>query len=125
MQMGVAVRYITSENKSANQGGGSMKLPPVILASSSPRRSELLRSLGVEFSVIPSDADELHNEQLTAMEISQLNAYRKARAVAKKFPDALVLGADTLVALETTLFGKPSDLENAFRMLQQLQGRAH
>ncbi len=102
-----------------------MNLPPLILASSSPRRSELLRSLGVAFNVIPSDATEIHTEQLTVTEISQLNAYRKARAVAKKFPDALVLGADTLVALDTTLLGKPSNLENAHRMLNQLQGRTH
>jgi septum formation protein len=102
-----------------------MNLPPLILASNSPRRSKLLRSLGLAFSVIPSDATEIHTEQLTVTEISQLNAYRKARAVAKKFPDALILGADTLVALDTTLFGKPSDPEDAFRMLQQLQGRTH
>ena len=102
-----------------------MNLPPVILASSSPRRSELLRGLGVEFSVIPSDADEVHNEQMTATEISQLNAYRKARAVAKKHPDALVLGADTLVYLDTKLFGKPRNLDDAYRMLKQLQGKTH
>ena len=98
---------------------------PFILASSSPRRLELLRGMGVDFSVIPSDATEVHNEQLTAMEICQLNAYRKARAVAKQFPDALVLGADTLVYLGTTLFGKPQNMEDAYRMLKQLQGRTH
>ncbi len=102
-----------------------MNLPPLILASNSPRRSELLRSLGLEFTVVPSDAAEVHTEELTAVEISQLNAYRKARAVAKKHPDALVLGADTLVALETTLFGKPRNREDAHRMLEQLQGRTH
>ncbi|HZV34905.1 MAG TPA: Maf family protein [Verrucomicrobiae bacterium] len=98
---------------------------PLILASTSPRRSELLRHMGMEFSVIPSSAEEVHNEQLTAMEISQLNAYRKARAVAKQFPDALVLGADTLVYCGTTLFGKPQNMEDAYRMLKQLQGRTH
>jgi septum formation protein len=102
-----------------------MNLPPVILASSSPRRSELLRTLGVEFAVVPSDAEEVHNEQMTAAEVSQLNAYRKARAVAKKHPDALVLGADTLVYLNTTLFGKPKNLEDSYRMLKQLQGSTH
>ena len=81
--------------------------------------------MGVGFNVIPSDADEIHSAQLTATEISQLNAYRKARAVAKKFPDSLVLGADTLVYLDTTLFGKPAGLKDAFRMLQELQGRMH
>src|ERR1700759_4717111 len=102
-----------------------MSLPPLILASSSPRRSELLRSLGVEFTIVPSDAEESHNEQLTAKEISQLNAYRKARAVAKKYPDALVLGADTVVYLGTKLFGKPADFEDAHRMLKQLRGQTH
>jgi septum formation protein len=102
-----------------------MKLPPVILASASPRRTQLLREMGITFKTVPSDATELHHEQLTARETSQINAYRKARAVAKKFPDALVLGADTLVHLETALFGKPADLEDAFRMLEQLQGRTH
>jgi septum formation protein len=102
-----------------------MNLPQVILASASPRRAELLRQLGVNFVVVPSDAAEMHDHQLTAREISQLNAYRKARAVAKKYPDALVLGADTLVYDGVTLFGKPADLEDAYRMLELLQGRDH
>jgi septum formation protein len=103
----------------------AMKCPPLILASGSPRRSELLRELGVEFSIVTSDTPEIHHEHLTAVELSQLNAYRKARAVAKKFPDALVVGADTLVYVGTTLLGKPADLEDAYRMLKQLQGRTH
>lgn len=102
-----------------------MNLPPLILASASPRRAELLRRLGLEFHVVPSDATELHHEQLTAREISQINAYRKARAVAKKFPDSLVLGADTLVYLDTVLLGKPATHNEARRMLEQLQGRIH
>jgi septum formation protein len=100
-------------------------LPPLILASASPRRSELLRHLGLKFRVVPSAAPEIHHGQLTALEISTINACRKARAVAKQFPDALVLGADTLVYLETMLFGKPASLEQACRMLEQLQGRTH
>jgi septum formation protein len=100
-------------------------LPPLILASVSPRRNELLRQMGVDFKVLPSEIPEIHNDQLTAREVSQINAYRKARAVAKKFPDALVLGADTLVYLDTTLLGKPSTLEEAYTMLEQLQGRTH
>jgi septum formation protein len=102
-----------------------VSLPPLILASGSPRRAELLRQLGVEFTVVPSDAQEVHDDQLTAREISQLNAYRKARVIAKRFPDALVLGADTLVYLDTTLLGKPANLEDAYRMLSQLSGRTH
>src|SRR5664279_5472723 len=102
-----------------------MKLPPLILASESPRRSELLRQLTVDFQVVSSDVPEFHHQDFTAREISQLNAYRKARSVAKKFPDALVLGADTLVSLDTALFGKPATLEAAYQMLERLQGRTH
>lgn len=99
----------------------------LILASASPRRAELLRQLGFEFQVVSGNTSEVHDEQLTAWEMAQINAYRKARFVAKRFPDALVLGADTLVYLdrETKLFGKPADRADAFRMLSELQGRTH
>jgi septum formation protein len=102
-----------------------MNLPRLILASTSPRRAELLRGMGLEFHVVPSQAAEARNEQLTARELCQLNAYRKAREVAKKIPDALVLGADTTVYLDTRLLGKPADLGEASRMLEWLQGRTH
>jgi septum formation protein len=102
-----------------------MNLPPLILASASPRRAELLRQLDLKFQVVPSDAPEIHQEHLTAREIARINACRKARAVARRFPDALVLGADTLVYLEATLLGKPADLAEAHRMLERLQGRTH
>ena len=102
-----------------------MKRPPLILASASPRRAELLRQLEVEFQVMPGNAAEVAYEYLSPQEICQLNAHRKARAVAKKIPDALVLGADTLVFLERKIFGKPSDHAEARAMLAQLQGRTH
>ena len=102
-----------------------INLPRIILASASPRRADLLRELGLKFRVVPSHAPEAHHEQLTARELSQLNAYRKARAIAKKIPDALVLGADTLVYFGTRLFGKPASLDEAERMISQLQGRTH
>lgn len=100
-------------------------MPPLILASASPRRSDLLSQLTEDFTVIPSDAPEIHNEQLTAREVCQVNAYRKARAVAKEHPDHLVLAADTLVALGTRLFGKPNDIDEAQRMLLELEGKTH
>jgi septum formation protein len=104
-----------------------MNPPPIILASASPRRADLLRQLIADFSVVPSAASEIHDPQLTAWEMAQINAYRKARVVAKKHPDALVLGADTLVYLdgETKLFGKPASRTEAARMLGELQGRVH
>jgi len=102
-----------------------MSLPLLILASASARRSELLRQLGVEFNVVAGSVPEIHHDQMTAQEAAQINAYRKARAVAKEFPDALVLGADTLVYLDTVLFGKPASLETAYQMLERLQGQTH
>lgn len=102
-----------------------MNLPSLILASASPRRAELLRQFGMPFRIVPSDAPELHEDHLTASELAQLNAFRKARSVARKFPDALVLGADTLVYLESRLFGKPRDLDHARQMLAELQAKTH
>jgi septum formation protein len=102
-----------------------MELPPLILASASPRRAELLRQLQPEFQIVPSEATEMMNEQLSPQELCQLNAHRKARAVAKKIPDALVLGADTLVFLDGEIMGKPRDLADARRMLARLQDRTH
>ncbi len=102
-----------------------VKLPPLILASASPRRAELLRQLKLEFEVVPSAAKEVFDEHLSPLELCQLNAHRKARAVAKKIPDALVLGADTLVFLSHKIFGKPSDKDQARDMLAQLQGKTH
>ena len=102
-----------------------MKLPPLILASASPRRAELLKLLKLDFRIVPSDADEAAHEHLSPLEICQLNAHRKARAVAKKNPDAVVLGADTLVFLNNEILGKPRDFREAERMLARLQGRTH
>jgi len=103
----------------------AMILPPLILASASPRRAELLRGLGLEFTVLTSAAEEAHQDDFTARELCLLNAYRKARAVAKQHPQALVLGADTLVYLGTTLYGKPTDMADAHRMLRELAGHTH
>ncbi len=102
-----------------------MKPVPLILASASSRRVELLRQLALDFKVIPSDVPEILHDQLTACEAAQINAYRKARAIAKRFPDALVMSADTLVYTDSTLFGKPATLEDAYVMLERLQGRTH
>jgi septum formation protein len=102
-----------------------MNLPPLILASASPRRAELLRQLKLDFRIIPGDATEILDEQFSPFEVCQLNARRKARAVAKKNPDSLVLGADTLVFLADEIMGKPVSPADAERMLTRLQGRTH
>ncbi len=102
-----------------------MKLPPLILASASPRRVDLLKLLPVKFRVLPASVDEVSHDHLSPLEVCQLNAHRKARAVAKKIPDALVIGADTLVFLENEILGKPHNRAEAQRMLGRLQGRTH
>lgn len=98
---------------------------PLILASASPRREALLRGLRIAFAVCPARVAEVHREELTARELSLLNAFRKARAVGRQFPDRRVLGADTLVSLGARLYGKPRDLGEAARMLRELAGRTH
>ena len=102
-----------------------MKLPSLILASSSPRRAQLLDYLGVDFTVLPSNAEETTDPQLSPEEMCMLNAWRKARAVARKHSDRLVLGADTIVCLGATIFGKPTDIAAARRTLEALQGSTH
>jgi len=102
-----------------------VKLPPLILASASPRRAELLKLLPVKFRVLPAAVDEVSHDHLTPLEVCQLNAHRKARAVAKKNPDALVIGADTLVFLDNEILGKPRNRVAAQQMLNRLQGRRH
>jgi septum formation protein len=102
-----------------------MTLPPLILASASPRRAELLRHLDLDFQIIPGAAREVFDEYLSPLELCQLNAHRKVRVVAKKYPDALVLGADTLVFLKGEILGKPADIREARQMLGRLQGQTH
>ena len=102
-----------------------MNPPPVILASASPRRAELLREIVPKFTILPGHAEEFQPEHLSPAESCQLNAYRKARVIAKKFPDALVIGADTEVVLGRRVFGKPRDRADARAMLTDLAGREH
>ncbi|GAC1325442.1 MAG: Maf family nucleotide pyrophosphatase [Chloroflexota bacterium] len=97
-----------------------------MLASGSPRRSELLARTGLAFDVIPAGVDErapYPGEDPCAYAI-QL-AREKAQSVALEHADALVLGADTVVALPTTIFGKPVSTEDAVAMLSRLSGRDH
>jgi len=102
-----------------------MKLPPVILASASPRRAELLAQVVRRFEVVPARTAEFQPEHFSPAEACLLNAYHKARAVAKKLPDSLIIGADTEVVLGRRVFGKPRDLADAAQMLADLAGREH
>ena len=97
----------------------------IILASASPRRVELLRSLIPEFQVIPSDATEVHDAAVGVRTLCELNARIKATPISQRYPGHLVLGADTLVWLGGQPLGKPVDLAQAQAMLRSLSGQAH
>ena len=100
-------------------------LPPVILASSSPRRSELLTTMDIEFEVVPSHAEEIMEGCDFIPDLCETNAGAKAEPIAELHPECLVIAADTLVYLEDELFGKPTHVDDAARMLTRLQGRTH
>jgi septum formation protein len=96
-----------------------------ILASGSPRRKELLSELVSEFQVIPSTAEEIKIHPQGPVALISENAKIKAGDVAREYPKAWVLGADTLVFLEEKPFGKPRDMEQATKMLLTLSGKTH
>jgi septum formation protein len=97
--------------------------PTLVLASRSPQRRAILEQLGIPFSVVVSGVDEI--EHGVPQEVVVQNATRKASAVAAQRPDELVLGADTLVYLDGTIYGKPAGAEQADEMLRALSGRHH
>lgn len=96
-----------------------------ILASSSPRRIELLRRAGVAVEVIPSDVEELHELDWDIRVLCRENARRKACDVASRHPGAWVIGADTLVGLDSIPLGKPVDEVEARAMLRALSARVN
>jgi septum formation protein len=99
--------------------------PQIILASASPRREQLLREMGLRFTVVrPDNVEEVVTGAVPEV-LAVQNAQRKARAVAERHQTALVIGADTVVVLDGKLFGKPRDRAEAGRMLEQLAGRQH
>jgi len=102
-----------------------LKFPPIILASASPRRVDLLRQLVPEFGIVPSDAHELHDASLGVRRLCEVNAERKALQVSGRYPDHLILGADTLVWIDGEPLAKPPDPAGARAMLARLSGRIH
>lgn len=99
--------------------------PPLVLASASPRRAEMLRGMGVEFETIAPAVAEAEGGFLAPVEVALTNAARKALRVSEKRRQALVLGADTVVALDGRIFGKPATRKAAAKMLAALSGRTH
>lgn len=97
----------------------------IVLASASPRRQELLRQVGVSFRVSPSSFDEQVDRPMAPAELVEHLAASKALEVAARFPEALVLGADTIVVVDGEVLGKPRDRAEAVTMIQRLSGREH
>lgn len=98
---------------------------PVILASQSPRRIKLLKTIIENFLVIPSKTDEVCDINLSPEENAILLGRNKATSVAKYHPNNLIIGADTMVVLKNKIIGKPTDIENARQILRQLSGQEH
>lgn len=99
--------------------------PKLLLASASPRRRELLKSLGIAFEVVTASVVENEERGTPPRRMVADNAALKADWVASRNPGAVVLGADTTVALDDEALNKPADLASATRMLRRLSGRTH
>lgn len=95
-----------------------------VLASKSPRRKELLQLLGITFDIQVSDEEEVITSSDPAKVTEELSL-QKAKAVAKQLNEGIVIGADTVVALDGEILGKPADREDARRMITMLQGNSH
>lgn len=98
----------------------------IILASQSPRRKQLLEAIGLKFTIdSPSDFEEFHPGDRSALELVELNAMGKAKAVAARHKNAIIIGVDTVGAMEDHILEKPKDADDAKRMLKMMQGKTH
>lgn len=101
-----------------------MDSKPIILASQSPRRRELLQQAGIEFVCKTAATEEISSAD-NPVDVPICNAAAKADYIAAKHPDALVIGADTVVLFQNRIIGKPKDLDDARKILESLSGKAH
>jgi septum formation protein len=108
-----------------NTDKSMIALPPIVLGSGSPRRAEILSSVGWEFTKSVPEIDETVRDGEAPDAYVQRLADEKAKAVAQMHPDQLVLAADTTVVVDDQILGKPDDLEHAREMLRTLSGRWH
>ena len=98
----------------------------IILASQTPRRRELLERMGIShFDIIPAKGEERADPNLTPEQLVEELSRQKAAEIAANHPDSLIIAADTVVAVDGTVLGKPRDRDDAVRMLQTLSGREH
>ncbi len=97
----------------------------IILASSSPRRRELLQQLGLNFDIHSPDIDESVLEQESVKQYVERLACTKAEAVFQQYPNSIIIAADTTVAVDHHILGKPESKQHAFEMWQLMSGRKH
>lgn len=97
----------------------------IILASKSPRRTEILSLMNIKHIVIPSKEEEKIEKQLSPIEVVKSLAFQKANSIAIDHPDDLVIGSDTIVVINNEILGKPKDYQDAVRMLTLLQNNTH
>ncbi len=102
-----------------------MQKKKIILASGSPRRKELLARMGLEFDLMPCDADEKYDKSLSPVQVVEHLAKLKAGITNKMVKDCIVIGADTIVAVDQLILGKPEDKAEAYEMIKKLSGRWH
>lgn len=100
-------------------------LPPVILASKSPRRQDLLSQMGIDFRVVLKEVDESYPDKLSSREIAVHISEKKARAFDESITNEIVITADTIVSIADYILGKPEDADHAFEMLSILSGQKH
>jgi septum formation protein len=103
-------------------------MEPIILASGSPRRQEYFKLMGIPFSILPAEIDENMDAQTNPQKLTEELAVKKVQNVLKVMKDRLpkwVCGADTVIATENSIFGKPADREEAAQMLNMLSGKQH
>ncbi len=98
----------------------------IILASSSPRRADILKKLNIGFEIIPSPYVEDHTRTVFSYDFIENLAYNKAKAVVPLVKEpSIIIGADTVVVLDNEILGKPGSYEGAFKMLKRLSGKTH
>lgn len=105
----------------------NLKKYNIVLASKSPRRQELLKGIGIDFTILTKDVDESYPSRLPLVEVAPFLSLKKAKAFEdSELPDNfMVITADTVVIAENEILGKPKDREDAFRMLRLLSGKTH
>lgn len=97
----------------------------LILASASPRRKELLGKLGVQFEILPAQGEEVITKELPSEAVEELSLQKAKEAAAQQDMECIVIGADTIVAKDEKIMGKPKNEEEAFRMLSEISDAVH